>query len=190
MVDKSRINETLYTDRLILRKLTMDDADDFFIFASDPEVSRYVTWDTHKDIESLIPYINLVIEKYQRQELSDWGIVLKSTGKLIGTINAVPAYEHHRAEVGYTLNRTYWNQGYMTEALTAVIEYCFDVLELNRVEASHMIGNTASGLVMKKAGMTYEGLSREKFFIKGKFVDLENYAIIKKDLKKIMQPQE
>ena len=85
------------------------------------------------------------------------------------------------AEVGYSLARDCWNQGYATEALAAVLRFGFDTLRLNRIEAQHETSNPASGRVMQKCGMTYEGTLRSRVFNKGHFSDVRLYAILRSD---------
>ena len=86
--------------------------------------------------------------------------------------------ENRSGEVGYSLSRAHWNRGYMTEALKAVIDFGFEVLLLNRIEAQHETANPASGRVMAKAGMQKEGVLRSRIFNKGKYVDVALYAIL------------
>jgi len=85
------------------------------------------------------------------------------------------------AEIGYSLSRDYWNRGIMTEALKAVIEYGFSALNLNRIEAQHETTNPASGAVMRKCRMQKEGTLRSRLMNKGRFVDVDLYAILRKD---------
>ena len=89
--------------------------------------------------------------------------------------------ENRSAEVGYSLAREYWNQGFMTEALRAVLDLAFRKLNLHRVEAQHETDNPASGRVMLKAGMRHEGTMRGRLFNKGRFVDVDVYAILRED---------
>ena len=94
-------------------------------------------------------------------------------------------HDNAAAEVGYSLARNCWGQGIMTEALGAVLDYAFDVLRLNRVEAIHETDNPASGAVMRKCGMKYEGQMRQKLYNKGRYVDVEMYAILRCDRSKV-----
>jgi ribosomal-protein-alanine N-acetyltransferase len=173
---------TLYTERLILRKLRLEDAEDVFEYASNPEVSKYVPWETHKSIEDSISFINSVLANYDKKEVSDWGIVYKENNKLIGTCGYflwVP--KHSRAEIGYAIGRKYWGKGLMTEAVKEVIRFGFERMNLNRIQATCFPENIGSYRVMEKAGMKYEGTLREQMFIKGKFQDLKLYSILRKE---------
>ena len=172
----------LTTPRLRLRKLAMRDAADVYAYCRDPEVARHVLWDAHTSIGESKAYIRYMLKKYRAGEPSSWGIELSSTGKVIGTIGYMWwQSENNSAEVGYSLARPYWNQGLMTEALAAVLGYSFESLALHRVEAQHELLNPASGAVMKKAGMQYEGTLRGRIYNKGRFVDVAIYAMLKED---------
>lgn len=175
----------LETERLRLRKLTMRDAQDIYDYSRDPQVAKHVLWDAHRSIGESRAYLRYMLRKYRMNEPASWGIELKETGKIIGTIGYMWIQsDNAAAEVGYSLSRAHWGRGLMTEALRAVIEYAFDSLHLNRVEAIHEIDNPASGAVMRKCGMQYEGRLRQKLFNKGRFVDVDLYAVLKRDYKR------
>ena len=89
--------------------------------------------------------------------------------------------EHDRASFGYVLNRSYWGNGYMTEALSSVLRLCFEKLELNRVEADHYAGNEGSGKVMQKTGMKLEGVAKQQVKVKGVFHDVAHYGITREE---------
>lgn len=174
---------TLETDRLILRRMTIEDQHDLFEYASDPELTKYTIWDYHKTLENSIQYLQLILEQYENKQVSNWAIVLKSNQKMIGTCGFVYwAPEHHRAEVGYALSRKYWNRGLMSEAIQELISFGFAHMDLNRIEARCNIANMGSERIMQKMGMTFEGTIREQLLIKGQFEDIKQYAILKKDL--------
>lgn len=176
-------NPTLETERLILRKLKISDDKDIFEYAKDPEVSRYVTWEPHKSIEDARAFINWNLERYNKGEIGEWAIELKETGRVIGSIGFVELDRiNFCGTVGYALSRKYWGKGIMTEAVRRIICFAFEEMGLNRVEAVHIPENEASGRVMQKAGMMYEGLLRQRMFAKGRFWDLKQYAIIKDDV--------
>ena len=89
--------------------------------------------------------------------------------------------DNRSAEVGYSLSRAYWNQGLMSDALSAVVEFGFEKLGLNRIEAQHECDNPASGRGMQHAGMRHEGTLRQRIYNKGRYVDVDLYAIIRSD---------
>lgn len=174
--------QELHTKRLLIRRLAMRDAADLFDYCRDPEVARHVLWDAHLSISESRAYIRYMLKKYRMGEPSSWGIEHLASGRVIGTIGYMwYQRDNNSAEVGYSLSRKYWNQGLMTEALKAVIDYSFDTLKLHRVEAQHELANPASGAVMKKAGMRYEGTLRGRLYNKGKYVDVALYAILSSD---------
>ena len=170
------------TPRLLLRKLNMRDATDMYEYSRDPEVARHVLWDAHVSPSESRTYIRYSLRRARLGEPCSWGIEHRASGKLIGTIGFMWwQKEHSSAEVGYSLSRAYWNQGLMTEALGAVLEYAFGTLHLHRVEAQHEVSNPASGKVMRKCGMRHEGTLRGRLYNKGRYVDVELYAILRED---------
>lgn len=172
----------LETERLVLRKLRPGDENDVFEYASDDDVARFVTWNTHKSVEDSKNFIRFTLDRYEKDEAGDWGIVLKSNGKLIGTVGFVGIdLKNRRAEIGYVLSKKYWGQGIMTEAVNRLLEFAFTEMDLNRIECCHLIPNEKSGRVMQKVGMSYEGIAREKLFFKNRYWDVKQYAILKSD---------
>lgn len=175
---------TLTTPRLTLRRITNADAQDIFAYSRDPEVSRHVLWDAHRSIHDARTYIRYITRQYRSGEPSSWGIELRETGRLIGTIGYMWwNREYNSAEVGYSLSRQYWNQGLMTEALREVIRFGFEEMRLHRIEAQHEITNPPSGRVMEKVGMRKEGVLRGRLYNKGQYVDVALYAILRGDVR-------
>lgn len=173
---------TLETPRLRLRKMTMADAQDVYGYSSDPEVSRHVLWDTHRSAGESRAYLRYILRQYRNNEPSSWGVELKETGHLVGTIGFMWWNRENRsAEVGYSLARPQWNKGLMTEALRETIRFGFEEMHLHRIEAQHETSNPASGRVMEKVGMQKEGILRGRLCNKGKFVDVALYAILSGD---------
>jgi ribosomal-protein-alanine N-acetyltransferase len=175
-------NPTLETERLILRKLTMDDAEDIFAYASDPEVTAYMLWDTHATIDDSKNFIRFTLDRYEKDEAGEWGIILKETGRLIGCAGFVRTdMKNRRTEIGYVLGKPYWGKGIVPEAAGRMLKFAFEDMGLNRIECYHLLPNEKSGRVMQKLGMTYEGTAREKVLVKGRFWDVKQYAILKED---------
>ena len=170
----------LETPRLVIRRMAMADAEDIYEYGRDPEVSRHVLWDAYRSLGEARMYLKYVQRQYRLNEPASWGIELKATGRLIGTIGFMWWNQEYRsAEVGYSLSRAYWNQGLMTEALGAVIKFGFEEMNLNRIEAQHETTNPASGRVMEKVGMKKEGVLRQRLRNKGKFVDVALYSVLR-----------
>ena len=173
---------TLYTKSLMLRKITLEDAQDIFGYSKDPEVTRFVTWEPHKSIDDSINFLKSVIQRYENNEPSDWGIIYKENNKFIGTCGYVlwvPV--HSLAEIAYALSREYWGKGLVTEAVKEVIKHGFEKMNLNRIYARCFVENIGSQKVLEKVGMKFEGILREQMFIKGTFRDMKIYSILRKE---------
>ena len=171
---------TLETDRLILRKMTPNDAEAVFAYASDPEVTRYVSWETHRSIEDSRTFLDFATSKYESGGEPEWGIVYKGDHRFVGTCGIVSWEPYHaRAELGYALSRDYWGRGLMAEAVGAMISFGFERMNLNRMEARCIAENVASARVMEKAGMLYEGMLRQRELIKGEHRDIMIYSILR-----------
>ena len=123
-----------------------------------------------------------MLEAYTTGSDSPWGIELKSEGQIIGTVHLMELDRVHRkAHIGFVLARPYWQQGYITEALCAVFEYCFTELALNRIEAYCLPENLAAMRVLERMGMQREGLLRQYAWQKEVYQDFYLYAILKSD---------
>lgn len=172
----------LETPRLILRPVAMRDAQDIFDYSRDPEVARYVLWDAHRTLADSRAYIRYLHRQYREGQPSSYAIVLRETGRVIGTIGFMSyAEDNASAEIGYSMARGLWGRGLMPEAVTALLDLGFRQMRLHRIEAQHVPANQASGRVMLKCGMRHEGTLRGRVFIKGKFSDVELYAILRED---------
>jgi len=170
------------THRLSLRKLNLEDVNDYFEFASNPLVTTYTWWNYHKSTDESFDYISRVIDKYNSQEAYHWGIVYKDTNKIIGRTGYVTIDEFNkRAEIGFALSNDFWNMGIVTEATKPIIRYGFEELELNRIEGRCNFENLGSEKVMKKLGMSFEGTLREQLNIKGEFTDQKMFAILRRE---------
>src|SRR5438105_4606081 len=127
----------LETERLILRRLTLDDVQDIFEYASDPEVPKYTSWERHKTIDDATIFLNVIMPTYDDPKNKEWawGMALKGNGKLIGSCALWGEPVHARAEVGYVIGRPYWGQGLVTEAVREILRLGFEELGLNRIQA-------------------------------------------------------
>ena len=173
---------TIETDRLLLRKVTRDDAADIFEYAADPQVPRYMPWEPHRSIQETYDYLERVMERYRRHHPGPWAIVQRRDAKMIGTCSYSKWEPDHRwAEVGYVLNPRYWGQGYMSEAVRAIVAFGFRELGLNRIQARCDVPNSQSARVMEKAGMSFEGVLRQQLFVKGSYRDLKIYSILRSE---------
>ena len=147
---------TLETERLVLRRLEMGDAQDIFDYGKDPLVAKHVLWDAYTSVSEARAYVKYMLRKYRAGEPSSWGIEEKATGRIIGTIGYMwYQKDNNAAEVGYSLSRDRWNRGYMTEACRAVTDYLFaEGFEKILIEAD--VRNSASREVIRKTGFIYD----------------------------------
>ena len=174
-------DNVIKTERLLLRPLTDADADEMFKnWTWDERVSRYCRWHPHKSIDETKQLLK--IYKTQAESGFDyrWGIELEAGSVLIGIIDVVSLSDDKlTATVGYNLAYDYWNKGYATEALNAVIIYLFEN-GVNRIVAEHHIDNNASGRVMEKCGMKFTHFSKTKAkFGSDKLCNVKCYEINK-----------
>ena len=147
---------TLETDRLILRPLTVDDADAVFVWASDPEVNRYMSYPLHTDVEVTRQWLRSVEQDSEEQaglENYTFGFVRKSDGLLIGS-GGIRRQEDDTWDFGYNLRRDCWGRGYTTEAVKAIIDFARG-RGAKVFAAHHAVDNPASGRVMEKCGLTF-----------------------------------
>lgn len=172
----------LETPRLILRRLEMRDAPDLFDYSRDPQVAKHVLWDAQTSVSEARAYVRYMLRRYRAGEPASWGIEEKETERVVGTIGYMWYQRDNNAcEVGYSLARRRWNRGYMTEALAEVLRFSFEELGVHRVEAQHEVENAASGAVMRKCGMRKEGTLRGRLYNKGRYVDVDLYAMLRED---------
>ena len=175
--------QTIETSRLILRRAVREDAAPMFHnWASDPDVTKYLTWPAHSSITVSETVLKSWLQEYEKESYYQWMIVLKELGEPIGSISVVNQRDDiAEAEIGYCIGKAWWHQGIMTEALTAVMDYLFDEVGMNRIEAKHDVNNPHSGAVMKKCGMRYEGTSRQSDRNNQGICDLVTYGILRSD---------
>ena len=175
--------QRIETGRLILRRYALEDAQQIYDhWASDDEVTKYLTWPTHSSVEVTKAVLADWVPRYARPDIYHWGLELRETGELFGDIAVVHMIEPlAEAELGWCMGRTWWGKGYMPEAAEAVLKVLFDV-GFNRVCATHDVNNPKSGRVMQKIGMTFEGIARQGGRNNQGFVDMARYAVLKSDI--------
>ena len=174
--------QTLETKRLILRRFTVRDADAMYTnWASDPEVTRYLTWPAHSGVETSRAVLADWTAAYAQESCYQWAIVLKDRAdEPVGSIGAVDVSDDIAAvQIGYCLGRRWWHQGIMSEALGAVMDFFFDAVGCNRVAGRHDPRNPHSGMVMQKCGMKYEGTQRSADRNNQGICDTSWYALLK-----------
>ena len=171
------------TERLILRPFRSEDAPVMFRnWAGDREVPKYLTWNVHRSVADTENVVNMWVAQYNDIKTYNWVIVLKELGEPIGSIGVCRLYENiDGAEIGYCIGKPWWSKGIMTEAFSAIIPYLFEV-GFNRIDAAHAVKNPASGRVMQKCGLKYEGTFRQFFrSTAGELLDLSYYSILRED---------
>lgn len=175
--------KTIETERLLLRRACMEDAEPMFAnWASDPEVTKFLTWPTHETVEISQWVVESWVRESERENFYQWMIVLKETGQPIGSISVVNMDDRvEKAEIGYCMGRKWWGMGIMTEALSGVMNFLFNEVGMNRIEARHDVANPRSGCVMKKCGMIYEGTARQAGWNYQGICDISSYAMLREE---------
>ncbi len=169
----------LKTERLLLRPFRMDDVEAVYRYASDARVAKHVRFRRHRNRAETRQAIRMMIGGGR---FSAWAVTLRPSGELVGACGFVaPQWEHARGEIGYWLGQPHWGKGYATEAVEAVLQHGFGTLRLNRIEAVCSPENPASSRVLEKAGMKFEGLLRQREWLKGRFVDLRMYSLLRRE---------
>ena len=175
----------LKTDRLILRQIRVEDAVDMYEYSCIPEVTRYLLWSPHPNLRHTKEYLEYLQTCYRAGGHYDWAIVLRDTGKMIGTCGFASIDKaNNSAEIGYVLNPAYRHNGYALEAVRRVLQFGFGELLLNRIEGRFMEENLKSRRVMEGCGFTYEGLRRKAVMIKGNYETVGICAILKDEYEK------
>jgi [ribosomal protein S5]-alanine N-acetyltransferase len=174
---------TLETERLILRRFELDDADAMFNnWARDAEVTKYLTWPSHSDIAVSKAVIDSWMKLYENLNHYSWVIVLKDIDEPIGSIAAVEQRDDIKmVHIGYCIGQKWWHCGYISEALAKLIRFFFEDVGVNRIESRHDLRNPNSGKVMLKCGLKYEGTMRQDDINNQGFCDSVRYAILAKD---------
>lgn len=169
----------LETERLVLRRLSTGDCEDVYNYSRDPEVPKYLLWDPHPNMDYTRQYLDYIAQRYRLGDFYDWALERKSDGRVIGTCGFTSInFASDSAEVGYVLASDCWGQGYATEALECVLDFGFDNVGFNRIEAKYMVENPASRRVMEKCGMSFEGVLRSAMKVKGKYRDIGVCSIL------------
>lgn len=175
----------LETDRLILRQFKIEDAEEVFNnWASDDEVTKYLTWPTHSSVEMSRNYMEFCINGYNEKNVYQWGMELKNSHELIGNISVVKIIDEiDSVELGWVIGRKWWGNGYTAEAAERLLEFFFTEVSVNRICAGHDIDNPNSGRVMQKIGMKYEGTLRQSGKNNQGIVDMANYSVLREEWK-------
>lgn len=172
----------LVTERLILRKLTDNDAIDMFTnWASDSVVTKFLAWQEHDDINATHDYISSLSEQYCNPETYIWGIELKEIGQVIGSIGATYNQKAESVNINYCIGRPWWNQKITREALNTLITFFMEEVRANRIESCYYARNTAVGKVLLSSGFQLEGALRQAYCGKQGIGDVVWFAIVRED---------
>jgi ribosomal-protein-alanine N-acetyltransferase len=175
---------TLNTTRLILRPFSLEDGSRVMALAGEREIAMNTGTIPHPYEEGMAEeWISTHLELFEKGEAAIFAICLRETEELIGAIGIEVNRDHDCGELGYWIGKPYWNQGYCTEAASAAVEYGFNALDLNRIGAIHFMRNPASGRVMQKIGMRFEGERRQAMKRWGEYVDIACYGLLRAEVK-------
>jgi ribosomal-protein-alanine N-acetyltransferase len=172
----------LETNRLVLRQLTVDDSENWFKNLSDDGVAVLIGMEPLEKVEDSRSIINSFNDRYKKNNGMAWAIILKEDESSIGTCSYEKIDNHNRSgEIGYDLLKKYWGHGFMAEALSAIIDYGFESLRLNRIEAHTAAINSASRNLLRRLGFFEEGIFRESSFFRGEFRDDCQYSLLRRE---------
>lgn len=174
---------SIETDRLILRKFTIDDAEAAFRnWTSDENVTEFLRWSVHACIDITKRVLDDWIAGYERLDFYQWAIMLKEINEPIGTISVVDMDElTEKVHIGYCIGSQWWHCGFTSEALSAIIPFFFEQVGVKRIESQHDPENPNSGSVMKKCGLVYEGTLRKADWNNRGIVDACIYSMLASD---------
>ena len=181
MIHKGTVS--LESERLNLRQFVESDIGVAFnnLF-SDGEVAKFVNWVRYTSLDAAKDYINRIIRSYQSPSFYNWAIVPKEVGEVVGSISAIMLSESTaKVQLGYCIGSRWWHQGFASEALSTVVPFFFDEVNVNRIDAFHEPNNPNSGKVMEKCGMRYEGTLREYFLTDHGLIDACMYSLLRRE---------
>lgn len=177
--------KNLETERLFLRRINENDAEEVLALRGNPEIMKYIPRPLAKTKEDALEHIAMIEEKIENNTGINWGITIKGSDKIIGIIGHYRIQpENHRAEIGYMSLPEYNGKGYITEAIKAVVEYGFEEMNLHSIEAVIDPDNIASEKVLQKNGFVKEAHILENELWEGKFWDTVIYSLLKRNFKK------
>ena len=180
----------LLTERLVLRPLRLSDANDMYEYSCDCEVTKYLTWEPHKNIDFTKKQIKNILDAYRNGKYYDWALELRCNGKMIGTCGFTSFdYYEDSCEIGYVLNPRYHGYALAAEAASLVIGFAFETLGASSVWARCMTGNSASRRVMEKCGLSFEKEEIKTVVKQNRLVDALRYRISSDEYKALKQAQ-
>ena len=182
-MSRAELPERLETERLVLRVRTVADAEAIFDYASRPEVSYPAGFPPVKTLEDEIYYLEHILpERNQKDNLpAGYGIVVKGTDKVIGSVDFNHRHEDDVLEIGYTLHPDYWGRGYVPEAARTLIDLAFKDLGLHKIELTCFDYNVQSQRVAEKLGFTLEARIRDRKDVQGNRCDDLRYGLLRSE---------
>ena len=176
---KNIFDRNLKSGRLLLRRLKISDVEAMYEYTSDPKVTRHLEWPEHTEMSLTEAFVINAIETYEFEKHAFlWAIELTSEAKMIGVIRVLDySPKNKRAEISYILNPAYQGKGYIGEAIDTFLNYCFQDLSIQRIQAKCTIDNVSSEKVMQKAGMQREAIMKKYFYINDEYKDALLYAV-------------
>lgn len=159
-------------ENVYFKPLSIHDVMEIHSYASDREVKRFIGWKLMNSPDETRDYVEMMINREEAGTHMYASIVLKSTGRIIGTGMLFNFdKEANQAEIGYVFHREYWGKGYGTESVALMSDFAFDVLKLHKLHASVASANIGSSRILQKNGYIIEGQLKDHFFIEGKYYD-------------------
>lgn len=172
----------LITDRLRLRALHTGDAEALATLYAIPDVMRFLNYDPADSPEKARGLIQWFQQMYDNRENVQWAIVLSETDAFIGMCGTYHwERDNRRVDLGYLLHPDHWGKGFATEAARAITRWCFEALGVHRVQADCTEGNDASARVLMKCGFTHEGTWRESAWEQGRFVNVQQFGVLRRE---------
>ena len=167
------------TERLILRRIEIDDKAEIYKIRSNKKLMQYIDRPLAVSMEDAVALIDKINRSLEKNEGITWAVSLKDDPKLIGTIGFWRIdKEHHRAEIGYLLQEAFHGKGIMKEAIEAVLHYGFTTLHFHSVEANVNPANTASIKLLEQLQFIKEAHFKENYFYNGRFWDTVVYSVL------------
>lgn len=172
---------TLQTERLTLRFLHASDTQALYTIHSDPVVMRYFSGPAWTDPAQGDAVIARALDGYSDGSSMELALVLRETGKLIGTIKPHAFHaQNRRCEIGYALASAHWGQGYLSEAMRVTLDYLFKEMNMNRIEADIDPRNLASAKLLERMGFQKEGYMPERWIVNGEICDTAFYGLLRR----------
>lgn len=177
-----RIFPVIDLGNYILREKTDEDAEDFFQYYADPEVNKFILCEIPKTVEEARKELYYWRNVFYRRDGIYFAIARKDNNKLIGSIGLTSHNNYHkRAEISYDLAKEYWRQGLTSRAISAVCDYGFRELQINRIEAFTDIHNVPSNNLLLKCDFKLDGHLRQHRYHRGSYVDVYNFSLLKEE---------